>query len=112
MLSCRTPLLASLAAAGALAMSAQAAVADAAPAHPSKQDAELFVQDAGGVSCGNSIGDQGQAQSGGVEPVVCGFGLTNVGPTESVTTNVGPAISGPGVAGNVITTAGNVVIVL
>jgi hypothetical protein len=99
MLSRRTLRLAPLAAVVALAAGAPAANA-----------ARLEVEPAG-ATCGNTIGDQGQGQTGGNDTIVCGYGLTQVAPSTSITTTAGPAITG--VAGGiVITTTGDVAIAL
>ena len=99
MLSRRTLRLAPLAAAIALAASAPAADAAGLPGEP------------GGATCGNTIGDQGQGQTGGNDTIVCGAGFNQVAPSTAITSTVGPAITG--VAGGVvITTTGNVVLAL
>jgi hypothetical protein len=63
------------------------------------------------VSCGNTIGDQGQAQTGGNDTLVCGAGVIEVAPATSITTTTGPLITGAA-GGIVITTTGNVAIAL
>ena len=96
MLSRRTLRLAPLAAAVALAASAPAANAQVQPA---------------GATCGNTIGDQGQGQTGGNDTIACGSGLIQVAPSTAITSTVGPALTG--VAGGVvITTTGNVALAL
>lgn len=99
MLSRRTLRLAPLAAALALAAAAPAA------------DAARLQFEPGGASCGNTIGDQGQGQTGGNDAIVCGSGFNQVAPASSITTTVGPVITGAA-GGVVITTTGNVALVL
>jgi hypothetical protein len=97
LLSRRTLRLAPLAAAVALATSAPVAGAQLLPGEP------------GGSSCGNTIGDQGQAQTGGNDTLICGSGVAAVAPATAVTTTVGPFITGLS-GGIVITTTGNVAV--
>jgi hypothetical protein len=99
MLSRRTLRLAPLAAAVALAACAPAADA----AHPQGEP--------GGAICGNTIGDQGQGQTGGNDTLVCGSGVAQIAPATAVTTTVGPVLTGLA-GGVVITTTGNVTVVL
>jgi hypothetical protein len=98
-LSRRTLRIAPLAA--ALAFAAGAPAADAA-------DLEAIPA---GATCGNTIGDQGQGQTGGNDTIVCGAGFNQVAPSTSVTSNVGPVITGAA-GGVVITTTGNVALAL
>jgi hypothetical protein len=98
MLSRRTLRLAPLAA--ALALAAGAPAADAA-----------LVPGADGAICDNTIGDEGQAQTGGNDTIVCGAGFNQIAPATSITSAVGPVITGA-TGGVVVTSAGNVVIVL
>jgi hypothetical protein len=110
MLSFRTPLLA---AAVALAVGAPAADAATAP----RLNFKLPTSYAGipafpsGSSCGNSVGGEGQGRTGGIDTIVCGYGLTFVGPQSSITSTIGPTIIAAGFTGTVITSAGNVAIV-
>lgn len=97
MLSRRTLGLAPLAAALALAAGAPAA------------NAALEVP--GGATCDNTIGDQGQGQTGGTDTIVCGAGFNQIAPSTSITSAAGPVITGAS-GGVVVTSAGNVVIVL
>jgi hypothetical protein len=98
-LSRRTLRLAPLAAVVALAASAPAAVAAPWEGSPS------------GATCGNTIGDQGQGQTGGNDTLVCGSGTSQIAPQNTVTSTVGPVIVGAA-GGVVITTTGNVTVVL
>ena len=102
----RTPLLAPLAAAIALAVGSTAA--DAATKQPTSS--ARLQWEPGGAVCGNTIGDQGQGQTGGNDTIVCGNGLVAVAPSTAISSTVGPAITGE--VGMVVTTTGNVVIVL
>jgi hypothetical protein len=110
MLSHRTSLPALLAVTGALLAGAQTA-AVAAPAHSSTTASVRleFVPDA---ICGDTIGDQGQGQTGGNDTIVCGSGVMTVAPSTAITTTVGPAVSAAAAGGLVITTTGNVAIAL
>ncbi|MDA0165648.1 hypothetical protein OM076_35605 [Solirubrobacter ginsenosidimutans] len=98
MLSRRTLRLAPLAA--ALALAAGAPAADAA-----------LLEEPGGAICDNTIGDQGQGQTGGNDTIVCGSGVNQIAPATSITSAAGPVITGAA-GGVVVTSAGNVVIVL
>ena len=111
MLSCPKPLLASLAAAAALAASAPAADAFTAPKLNFKLPtsyAGLPGFPGGGSMCGNTTGPEGQGRTGGNDVTICGYGLTFVGPQSSITSTIGPTIITAGFAGTVITSAGNV----
>jgi len=113
MLSRRTPLLAPLAAAVALATGPAAADAATVPRFNFKLPTSYAGLPAfpAGSSCGNTVGPEGQGRTGGNDVTVCGYGLTFVGPQSSITTTVGPTIIAAGFAGTVITSAGNVAIV-
>lgn len=114
MLSRRTPLLAPLAAAIALAAGPPAADAATAPRFTFKLPtsyAGLPAFPAAGSACGNTVGPEGQGRTGGNDVTVCGYGLTFVGPQTAITTTIGPTIIAAGFAGTVITSAGNVAIV-
>ena len=98
MLSRRTLRLAPLAA--ALALAASAPAADAA-----------LLEGPGGAVCDNTIGDQGQGQTGGNDTIVCGSGFNQIAPASSITSATGPVITGAS-GGVVVTSSGNVVIFL
>jgi hypothetical protein len=98
MLSRRTLRLAPLAAAVVLAAGAPAA--GAAPP----------LGEPGGATCGNTIGDQGQGQTGGNDTLVCGSGVSQIAPQTTITSTTGPVITGA-TGGLVITTTGNVTII-
>jgi hypothetical protein len=112
MLSRRTPLLAPLAAAVALA-APSAADAATAPKFNFKLPTSYAALPAipSGSSCGNTVGPEGQGRTGGNDVTVCGYGLTFVGPQSSITSTIGPTIIAAGFAGTVITSAGNVSII-
>jgi hypothetical protein len=121
MLSCRTPLLAPLAAAVALAVGAPAADAATAPSlnyklptsFPRLQGMPVGIPAfPAGQACGSTFGGvaEGQARTGGIDTIVCGQGLIFVGPQSSVTSTIGPTIISANFAGTVITSSGNVAI--
>lgn len=113
MLSCRTSLLAPLAAAVALAAGTPAADAATVPRLTFKLPTAYAALPAfpAGAACGNTAGPEGQGRTGGNDATVCGYGLTFVGPQTSITSTIGPTIIAAGFAGTVITSAGNVAIV-
>jgi hypothetical protein len=98
MLSRRTLRLAPLAA--ALALAAGTPAADAA-----------LLEEPGGAICDNTIGDQGQGQTGGIDTIVCGGGFNQIAPSTSITSTAGPVITGAA-GGVIVTTTGNVAIAL
>ena len=110
MLSCPKPLLASLAAAAALAAGAPAAEAYTAPQLNFKLPTSYagFPGISSGGICGNTVGPEGQGRTGGNDVTICGHGLTFVGPQSSITSTIGPTIIAAGFTGTVITSAGNV----